>query len=251
MAGSSGVAPLGLVTTEVDAAAKDGVAAANLAFFALALGVAGAVLGVTVVWFSAAVPLGVAAVVTGGVALRRPHIGSHRSRAVLGIVLGLVALLLGILSAILLPMVLHRADDALTGARDDIVSQVDRVDRSLASDVDQLDTTISRELRQLERQNDRELTGFERTSADDLRRLEHRMAAAEKDLPLQKSDLARLNRELRAQIATLGTSTNGADVAAQRGIEAITARVVALEDRLGLSPAPAAEPTAPEQAVTG
>jgi hypothetical protein len=252
MTSNAGSVPLGLVTSGGDdATATESAAGANLSLFALALGLAGTVLGVTVVWFFAAIPLGVAAVVTGCLALKRPQIGNHRSRAVLGTVLGVVAMLLGVLSAILLPLVLHRADVALTGARDDITAQIDRVDSSLTGDVDRLDGTISRELRQLERQNHRELTQFERTSAAGLRRLERRLEAAERHLSAQSADFARLERQLRVELAALATSMKGADVTAQANIDAITARLLALEDQLGLpQPAPAG-PAAPEPIATG
>jgi F0F1-type ATP synthase membrane subunit c/vacuolar-type H+-ATPase subunit K len=246
---TAGSAPLGWVTTEEDLVSTQGAsaAAANLAFFAVALGVAGAVLGVTVVWFFAAIPLGLAAAVTGGLALRRRDIGRHRTRAVLGTVLGLVAVLLGILSAILLPVIFHRADEALTGVRDDVTAQIDKIDSSLAGDVDRLDLTITRELRNLEQQNHRELTRFQKTSADELHRLERRLAAAEKGLPAQQDDLGRLERQLRVELAALGDNTKGAGAAVQTRLEAISARVLALEGQPDPSQLQAGAPVAPQQ----
>jgi predicted nucleic acid-binding Zn-ribbon protein len=102
--------------------------------------------------------------------------------------------------------------------------------------------TITRELRNLEQQNHRELSRLETTSAADLRRLERRLAAAEKSLPAQKSDLDRIERQLRVELAALGVNTKGADAAVRSTLDAISARVLALEDQLGL---PQPRPTVP------
>jgi hypothetical protein len=225
---------------------------AGIALFALALGVAGTLLGVTVVWFFAAIPLGLAAVIVGALALRGSPVGRARSRAVLGIALGSVALLLGTLSAILVPLAIDRADGALTRARDDVYAQMDQVDSSLASDVDRLDGTITREMRELERQNHRELGQFEETSTAALRQFERRMAAAEKNLPAQqKLDLARLERQLRTELAALNTGMRNDGTATLATMNAMADRIVALETALGLAaPPPPAAPAETAAPVT-
>jgi hypothetical protein len=241
--GAPGAAPGARPDAAAEGAAADGPArapsatgeGASLALVALVLGIAGTVLGVTVVWFFAAIPLGVAAMTTGWLARRRPLTDHHRTRAVLGAVLGLVALLLGVLGAIFLPPILHRADLALSNAETDLTSNIDQVDSSLSRDVDRLDTTVSRDLRRLERRNRDDLLQFEAATGATLDRLEARIGATEKNFSAQeKADLARLEQQLRADLATLEQSLRGADTDLYGQVAALEARVRALEARLGL-----------------
>jgi hypothetical protein len=225
--------PTGPHPPPVDVAGP-GVGTANLAFFSVALGAAGALLGVTVIWFFAAIPVGIAAVVTGMLALGRRHLGGYRSRAVLGTVLGIVAIVLGSLSAVFLPIAARELDAAATRVRDDVTGQIDKVDRSIAGDVDRMNTTVSRELREFSRQNRRALRELEGTSNSQLRRLERRLAASEKNLPAQQRiDLDRVARDLRRELAAVDKVTRGADAATQATIAAIVTRVQALEAALG------------------
>src|SRR4051812_15455172 len=68
--------------TSAEARATTIAESAGLALFALALGIAGTVLDVTVVWFFAAIPLGLAAIGIGGVALHRNGVSRYRSRSI-------------------------------------------------------------------------------------------------------------------------------------------------------------------------
>jgi hypothetical protein len=212
-----------------------GANAASLALVALVLGIAGTVLGVTVVWFFAAIPLGLAACVTGWLALRRPQTEHHRTRAVLGLVLGLVALLLGVLGAIVVPPLLERADTALSNAETDVNANIRQVDSSVSSDVDRLDRTMSRDLDRLERKNKDDLLQFEAATGDTLTRLEQRIAATEKNLTAQeKADLTRLEQQLRADLAALEVSLRGTDATVQSDLARLEERVRVIEQQLGL-----------------
>src|SRR3954462_13443344 len=76
----------------------------TLPLVTLVLGIAGAALGVVVVWYVAAIVLGVAAVVVGAVALRRARTGTDprgHSRTTIGMMLGAIAVVLGVSAAIL------------------------------------------------------------------------------------------------------------------------------------------------------
>lgn len=208
---------------------------ASLALVALVLGIAGTVLGITVLWFFAAIPIGLAAVVVGVLALRRPQTERHRTRAVLGTVLGCVALVLGVLGAIFVPPLLHRANVALSNVEQDLTSDIDRIDDSLARDVDRIDTTVSRDLRRLERENKEDLLQFEQAAAAALDKLEQQVAKIEKDLTAQeRADITRLEQALRTDLRELEASLRATDTVQHEMVAAIEARVKALEKQLGL-----------------
>ena len=110
---------------------------------------AGVVLGVTVIWFFAAIPIGVAAVVVGIVARRRVasyHDPRAASRATIATALGCVAILLGVTGAIFLPRVMDRADRFLASIQQDVNDDVGLVNDGLSPDVNRLDRTLTRDL---------------------------------------------------------------------------------------------------------
>ncbi len=113
---------------------------ASLPLVALVLGIAGVVLGVTVIWFFAAIPVGIVSVATGIVARRRvatPHDERAASRATIGTALGCVAILLGITGAYFLQRVVDRALAALDRSTHD-------EDATLHSTIGGLDERITR-----------------------------------------------------------------------------------------------------------
>src|SRR5437870_1827680 len=84
-----------------------------LPLVALVLGIAGVVLGVTVVWFFAAIPVGIVSIATGLLARRRVATYADAraaSRATIGTALGCIAVLLGVTGAFFLPRVIDRGD---------------------------------------------------------------------------------------------------------------------------------------------
>ena len=108
---------------------------APLPLVALVLGAAGVVLGVTLIWFFAAIPIGIAAVVFGVVARRRVasyHDPRAASRATIATALGCVAILLGVTGAIFLPRVMDRADRFLASIQQDVNDDVGLVNDGLS-----------------------------------------------------------------------------------------------------------------------
>ena len=95
-----------------------------------------------------------------------------RSRAVIGAVLGLVAILLGISGAIYLPRVMDRADRFIGSVQDDVNKNVALVNNGTQRDVDRLDRTLTRDLLRFENQNKSDVTGFEQRTSAALTKLE-------------------------------------------------------------------------------
>src|SRR6478752_1468473 len=95
----------------------------TLPLVALVLGIAGAALGVVVVWYIAAIVLGVAAIAVGIVALRRTRTGTDprgHSRATIGMMLGAIAIVLGVSAAILLPHAVDGDDNFFSAMQHDV-----------------------------------------------------------------------------------------------------------------------------------
>jgi hypothetical protein len=211
---------------------------APLPLVALVLGAAGVVLGVTVVWFFAAIPIGIAAVVTGMVARRR--IGSYNdvraaSRATIATALGCVAILLGVTGAIFLPRVMDRADRFLGTIQQNVNNDVGLVNNSLNRDVDRLDLTLSRDLRRFERDNHRDLRDLEDRTAATLKALEDRMKGdVTAASAAARRDLTALETALRADLATAQRDLRTTDSSLSDSIAALEARVTRIERELGL-----------------
>src|SRR5204863_6689255 len=88
-------------------------AASTLPLVTLVLGAAGVALGVVVIWYLAAIALGLCAVIVGIVALHRTRTDADpraQSRAIIGTLLGAIAILLGVGAAFLLPRATDRVD---------------------------------------------------------------------------------------------------------------------------------------------
>ena len=146
-----------------------GPATSTLPLVTLVLGIAGVALGVVVIWYIAAIALGLGAVVVGIVALRRTRADAdpkERSRATIGTMLGAIAILLGVCAAILLPHAVDRVDHFFATMQHDVNQNVDTVSRGLRSDVNSLDRSTARDLHRLERQNRGDLDQLERRSND-------------------------------------------------------------------------------------
>jgi hypothetical protein len=205
----------------------------SLPLVALVLGIAGVALGLTAIWFFAAIPTGVAAVVVGALALLRlrgqvdPR---ARSRAVIGTVLGAIAILLGIMGAIYLPQVMDRMDRFLDSVQADVNDDVALINSGLQRDVDQLDRTLTRDLRRFEDQNRRDLDQLEERSTRALEELEQRLGADVGELSsAAHQDLTELEQRLRADLATLDAALRGTESSLRADLASLTARVERLE----------------------
>jgi hypothetical protein len=211
---------------------------ASLPMVALVLGIAGVVLGVTVIWFFAAIPVGIVSVATGIVARRRvatAHDERAASRATIGTALGCVAILLGITGAYFLPRVIDRGDRFLGSVQHNVNRNVDLVNGGLSRDVNRLDLTLSRDLDRFERQNRQDLTALENRTALTLRALEERLnTAVDATRESAKSDLTALDRSLRAALAALERSTHDEDAALHSTVGGLDQRITRIEQKLGL-----------------
>jgi hypothetical protein len=211
---------------------------APLPLVACVLGVAGVILGITVIWFFAAIPVGLVSVLVGLVARARIHRYEDprsSSRATIGIALGCVAILLGITGAYFLPRMMDRADNFLGTIQRDVNQNVNQVNHGLTRDVDRLDRTLSRDLARFERDNHRDVTDLENRTAATMKALEDRV---QKDVgdsrTFAKRDLASLEASLRADLHSARQDMTTADTALHDWVAAIEARIERIEKKLGL-----------------
>jgi hypothetical protein len=205
---------------------------------ALVLGIAGVILGVTVIWFFAAIPVGLVSVLVGLVARARIHRYEDprsSSRATMGIALGCVAILLGVTGAYYLPRVMDRADNFLATIQRDVNQNVNQVNNGLTRDVDRLDRTLTRDLARFERDNHRDLKDLEDRTAATMKALEDRLQKDVDDSRTSaKRDLASLEASLRADLRTARQDMTTADSALHDWVAAIEARIERIEKQLGL-----------------
>jgi hypothetical protein len=212
---------------------------APLALVAFVLGVAAVALGVTVVWYFAAIPIGATALVVGILALRRTDLDVDpraRGRATTGAVLGFVAIVLGASAWYFLPRAVDDVSSFFTSVQADVNHNVDTVNRGLQSDVNRIDRTVSRDLRRLEDQNRKDLYGLERRNSEALSQLEARMnATVDKASGSARQDLTKLEANLRADIRAIddGLRSTSSTFAAQ--MSTLDARIARVEKLLGIS----------------
>jgi hypothetical protein len=211
---------------------------ASLPLVALVLGVAGVVLGVTVVWFFAAIPVGIVSVAVGLIVRRR--IASYDDpralpRATIGTALGLVAILLGVTSAVFLPRLVERADRFLASVQQDVNDDVGLVNGGLSRDVNRLDRTLSRDLRRFEAQNRADLQELENRTDATMTALETRL---NRDLSAASAaarrDLTELETQLREDIRAIEASLRRSDDALRDTLGGLDARITKIEKQLGL-----------------
>ena len=211
---------------------------ASLPLVALVLGIAGVVLGVTVIWFFAAIPVGIVSIATGLVARRRIATYTDAraaSRATIGTALGCVAILLGATGAYFLPRLIDRGDRFLGSVQHNVNRNVDLVNGGLSRDVNRLDRTLSRDLDRFELQNRQDLTALENRTTVALKALEDRLntaVAATRDGA--KTDLKALETSLRAAIAAVDRSTRDDDAALHDTVGGLDRRITRIEQKLGL-----------------
>lgn len=205
----------------------------TLALVALVLGIAATALGVAVVWYLAAIVIGVAAVVVGTVALRRVRTEAdhrNRSRAVVGTMLGAIAVVLGVSAAILLPDAIGRVDSFFASVQDEVNHNVNVVNRGLQADVNRVDRTTSRDLRRLERQNREDLSQLENRENKSLLELSGRISGVESRLSdAERKDLARLETSLRGDINRLDDALHSSSGTLSERIATLDARLAELE----------------------
>lgn len=211
---------------------------ASLPLVALVLGIAGVVLGITVIWFFAAIPVGIVSVVVGLVARRRIATYTDAraaSRATIGTALGCVAILLGVTGAYFLPRLIDRGDRFLGSVQHNVNRNVNLVNGGLSRDVNRLDRTLSRDLDHFELQNRQDLTALENRTALTLKALEERLdtaVAATRDGA--KTDLKSLETSLRAAIAAVDRSARDNDAALHDTVGGLDRRITRIEQKLGL-----------------
>ena len=215
--------------TDVDGEPEPHGTASTLPLVTLVLGIAGAALGVVVVWYIAAIVLGIAAVAVGIVALRRARTATDprgHSRATIGMMLGAIAIVLGVSAAILLPHAIDRVDNFFSTMQDDVNHNVDSVNRGLRSDVNNLDRSTARDLRRVERQNKSDLDQLERRSNESLVNLGARLDKLDAKLTdAERRDLAALEQSLRDDIRNL-------DAALRSSSDGLGERVAKLEQQM-------------------
>jgi hypothetical protein len=182
----------------------------TLPLVTLVLGIAGCALGVVVIWYLAAIAVGLGAVGVGTVALRRARADVDprgHSRATIGAMLGAIAIVLGVSAAILLPHAMNRVDGFFSTLRSEVNHNVNSVNRGLQADVDRLDRSTARDLRRAERQNKSDLDQLEKRTNASLVDLSGRIAQVETRLTdAERGDLARLEQSLREDIRNLDSA---------------------------------------------
>jgi hypothetical protein len=211
---------------------------AALPLVALVLGISGVALGVTVVWFFAAIPVGVVSLVTGVIARQRLHTYNDpraASRATIGTALGCVAILLGVTGAYFLPRLIDRGDRFLGGVQENVNKNVGLVNGGLSRDVNRLDRTLSRDLDRFELQNRTDLTALENRTALTLKALEERLnSAVDVSRTSAKSDLAALDATLRAALQAVEKSSRESDAALHATVGGLDERISRIEQKLGM-----------------
>jgi hypothetical protein len=224
--------------SDVEPAGASPASHAPLPQVALVLGIAGVVLGVTVFWFFAAIPVGLVSILIGLIARGRIHSYDDPrapSRATIGIALGCVAILLGVTGAYFLPRMMDRADRFLGGIQHDVNQNVDLVNNGLTRDVDRLDRTLTRDLDRFERDNHRDVKDLENRTAVTLKALEDRLHGdVDASSSAAKRDLATLESSLRADLRAAQEDLRSADTSLREIVVALEARVARIEKKLGL-----------------
>lgn len=211
---------------------------ASLPLVALVLGIAGVVLGVTVIWFFAAIPIGILSVATGIVA--RTRLAAYddpraASRVTIGTALGFVAILLGVTGAVFLPRVIDRADRFLASVQQDVNQNIGLVNHGLSRDVDRLDRTLTRDLHRFEAQNRADLNDLEVRTNNTMKALETRLNAdVDKSVTGARRDLTLLEASLRSDLRAAEVEARAADATLHDTITAIEARITRIEQQLGL-----------------
>jgi hypothetical protein len=220
---------------ETDDAPFENIHAA-LPLVSLVLGIAGVVLGITVIWFFAAIPVGVVSVATGVWARGRLETSEDPRasyRATIGTALGCVAILLGVAGAFFLPRIMDRADRFLSSVQQDVNTDVGTVNGGLTRDVDRLDRTLTRDLRRFEEQNRTDLNSLESRTNASLKALE---ARSRSDIDVatvaEKRDLATLEAALRTDLRATEKEMHDSDSTLRDLVKALEDRVTALEKKL-------------------
>jgi hypothetical protein len=206
---------------------------ASLPLIALVMGIGGVALGVTVIWFFAAIPVGLFAVAIGLLARRNLDQDDDpraASRATIGTALGCVAVLLGITGAYFLPRVIHRADRFLGTVQQDVNQNIGAVNHGLTRDVNRLDFTLSRDLRRFEHQNRSDLTALEQRTSAALAALETRLnTSVDKASGDANRDLVELEKRLTDDLHALQKSMHDQDDALHATVGGLDARITSIE----------------------
>lgn len=203
--------------------------AGGLAIAALVLGTMGAVLGATLVWFFLALPLGIAAIVCGG--LERRHTrrrtgGSAGGIVTAGMVLGGISILLSLAGLAVIPRVEGAAERLIDTTQGDVRSDLEELEAAFGETVDRLDQTLTDNVETSTDSLERDFEGLERSSAEELTQLEDRVSAIIESVERTTGeDLSSIETALAEDLASLET-------AVRQDITAVTDRVDELERQL-------------------
>ncbi len=211
-------------------------APASLPIAAFVLGISAVVLGVTIFWYGAAIVVGLGAIGVGWAALRRVSTSTdnrERTRAIIGTVLGAVAIILGVTAAFLLPRVVDRVDNFFGTLQHGVNRNVDSVNRGLQADVDRLDRTTSRDLKRLEKSNREDLALFDKRSNESIMQLGNHLSEVESRLiAAERQDLDRLETSLREDARGLDSALRASDSRLADRIAELDKRLAQLEKEL-------------------
>ena len=218
------------------AAASTEARPSSLPMVALVLGIAGMALGLTVIWFFAAIPVGIVSIGVGIVAHRRARPEDDprgASRATIGTALGCVAVLLGVSGAYFLPRVIDRFDAFFDTVQQDVNEDVQQVNGGLSRDVNRLDRTLTRDLRRFEAQNRSDLDALEKRTSASLAALEARINTdMSTGAAAARRDLAQLETKLTNDLERLEDSLRAADNALYGTIGKLDARITQIERQI-------------------
>lgn len=230
-AASSGLtAPHDELDTDAAASAVPAPPNGTLALTAAVLGGLGAVCALSVVWFFAAIPLGLAAVACALVDRRRRRaIGQDRpaSAATVGLVLGVAVLPMALGAFLLIPRAEHVAERAASALQGGVREDLDSLERTTTRNVDSLDDTLTELVKETDRGFTDQLRALERSTAEDMRGMERtvrssvdeadRANAAElerleasllEDVQLADARAASMESEMRGEIDQLIAEIN-------------------------------------------
>lgn len=225
-----------------DHAPVDGVSGLGVA--SLVLGAIAVVLGVTLVWFFLALPLGLAAIVCALVERRTTRRRDGRPAGGIvtaGLVLGAVAVPLSFGGLLVIPQLEGAVEHTIGLTQRDVSEDLDSVERSFSDSVDDLDTTLSENVDQSAAALKSDFEGLESSSQKELREVEDRVggiiaelertSGADLDEVEQavRSDLTELEAAIRDDIAAVNGRVAAAEERARAELDALDDRVRSLE----------------------
>ena len=145
--------------------------ASGLAVASLVLGATSVVLGVTLIWFFLALPLGLAAIVCAVLERRRTRERFGRTSGGIvtaGMVLGCIAIPLSFGGLVVVPQLQGAVEETIDLTQEDVSKDLTSVERSFNKSVDDLDRTLSDNVDESTASLESDFKGLEKTSQDEL-----------------------------------------------------------------------------------